>query len=92
MVDRIVSKDNAKITAESAAKNQQDEIIKDNYLKVGLTPASVFSMVMAEIARTGRIPVSNQISDDDFNTHNIPSIKVSNTKSAQEFLNDDGGY
>ena len=43
--------------------------------------------------------VSNQISDDDFNTaqltalsHNIPSVKVSNTKSAQAFLNDDGGY
>jgi hypothetical protein len=34
MVDRIVSKDNAKITPESAAKNQQDEIIKDNYLRL----------------------------------------------------------
>jgi hypothetical protein len=40
-----------------------------------------------------------RISDDDFNTaqlialsHNIPSVKVSDTKSAQEFLNDDGGY
>jgi len=77
------------------SQNQQSTSLK----KVGLTPTSVFSMVMAEIARTGRIPISNQISDDDFNTaqlialsHNIPSIKVSNTKSAQEFLNDDGGY
>jgi hypothetical protein len=29
MVDQIISKDNAKIFAESAAKNQQDEIIKE---------------------------------------------------------------
>lgn len=56
-------------------------------------------MVMAEIARTGQIPVGNQISDDSLNTaqfiaisHNISNVKVSNTKSAQAFLGDDGGY
>ena len=32
MVDWIVSEESANITAESAVKNQQDEIIKDNYL------------------------------------------------------------
>ena len=82
-------------SVDEAISESAEYIIK----KVGLTPASVFSMVMAEIAKTGRIPVSNQVSDDDFNTaqlialsHNIPSVKVSNTKSAQAFLNDDGGY
>nr|WP_298889912.1 type II toxin-antitoxin system RelB/DinJ family antitoxin [uncultured Acinetobacter sp.] len=82
-------------SVDEAISESAEYIIK----KVGLTPASVFSMVMAEIAKTGRIPVSNQISDDDFNTaqlialsHNIPSVKVSNTKSIQAFLEDDGGY
>ena len=32
MVDWIVSEESANITAESAVKNQQDEIIKDNNL------------------------------------------------------------
>lgn len=34
MVDWIVSEDSANITAESAVKKQQDEIIKDNYLRL----------------------------------------------------------
>ncbi|MEG1916906.1 MAG: hypothetical protein RR061_09550 [Muribaculaceae bacterium] len=34
MVDWIVSKESANITAESAVKKQQDEIIKDNYLRL----------------------------------------------------------
>ena len=50
-------------SVDEAISESAEYIIK----KVGLTPASVFSMVMAEIAKTGRIPVSNQISDDDFN-------------------------
>ena len=36
--------------------------------KVGLTPATVMSMVYAEIARTGKIPVTTQVSDEDLNT------------------------
>lgn len=67
--------------------------------KVGLTPATVLSMVYAEIARTGKIPVSTQVSEDDLNTaklialsHNIPSVKVSDTQSTNDFLEDDGGY
>ena len=82
-------------SVDEAISESAEYIIK----KVGLTPASVFSMVMAEIAKTGRIPVSNEISDDDFKTaqlielsYNIPSVKVTDTKSAQAFLNDDGGY
>lgn len=88
-------KKRVKYFVDEAISESAEYIIK----KVGLTPASVFSMVMAEIAKTGRIPVSNQISDDDFSTaqfialsHNIPSVKVSNTKSTQAFLDDDGGY
>ncbi|MGB8697406.1 type II toxin-antitoxin system RelB/DinJ family antitoxin [Acinetobacter sp.] len=67
--------------------------------KVGLTPATVLSMVYAEIARTGKIPVTTQVGDEDFNTarliavsHNIPIVKVSNDADAAAFLEDDGGY
>lgn len=34
MVNRIATKENANITAESEEKNQQDEIIKDNYRRL----------------------------------------------------------
>lgn len=67
--------------------------------KAGLTPAAVLSMVYAEIARTGKIPVSNQASDEDLNTaqlialsHHLPSVKVTDAKSASAFLENDGGY
>lgn len=61
--------------------------------KVGLTPATVMSMVYAEIARTGKIPVTTQVSDEDLNTarliamsHNVPSVKVSSAADAAAFL------
>lgn len=67
--------------------------------KAGLTPATVLSMVYTEIARTGKIPVNIQDSDENLMTaklialsHNIPSVKVSSSKSASAFLEDDGGY
>ena len=67
--------------------------------KVGLTPATVLSMVYAEIARTGKIPVTSQVGEDDFNTaklialsHNLPSAKLSTHASVTDFLEDDGGY
>ena len=67
--------------------------------KVGLTPATVMSMVYAEIARTGKIPVTTQVSDEDLNTarliamsHNVPSVKVSSAADTAAFLEDDGGY
>lgn len=67
--------------------------------KAGLTPATVLSMVYAEIARTGKIPVTVQVGDDDFNTakliavsHNLPNIKVSTNAAIASFLEDDGGY
>lgn len=40
MVDRIVSKDNAKKSDESSVKNQKDEIIKDGYVQVILKGAN----------------------------------------------------
>ena len=56
-------------------------------------------MVYAEIARTGKIPVTSQVGEDDFNTaklialsHNLPSAKVSTHASVTDFLEDDGGY
>lgn len=51
MVDRIISKDNAKITAESAAKNQQDEIIKDDDLRSILNATNQLPM---KIVRTNQ--------------------------------------
>jgi len=67
--------------------------------KVGLTPATVLSMVYAEIARTGKIPVALQVGEDDLNTakliaasHNLPSVKVSTPAEITDFLDDDGGY
>lgn len=66
----------------------------------GLTPATLISMVYAEIARTGKIPVTTHVAaEEDSNTarlmalsHNIPSVKVSNATDAAAFLEDDGGY
>lgn len=82
-------------SVDEAIAESAEYIIK----KVGLTPANVLSMVYAEIARTGKIPVSTQVSDDDLNTaklialsHNIPSVKVTDAESMQAFLDDDGGY
>ncbi|MFH7765040.1 hypothetical protein [Acinetobacter sp. BSP-28] len=49
MVDRIVSKESANITAESAVKKQQDEIIKDNYLRLILNATNQLPM---KIVRT----------------------------------------
>lgn len=34
MVDRIIFKENVNVTAESSVKNQQDEIIKENYIRL----------------------------------------------------------
>ena len=82
-------------SVDEAIAESAEYIIK----KVGLTPANVLSMVYAEIVRTGKIPVSTQVSDDDLNTaklialsHNIPSVKVNDAQSTQAFLDDDGGY
>lgn len=67
--------------------------------KVGLTPAAVLSMVYAEIARTGKIPVTSQVDENDFNTakrialsYNVSSKKVSTSEDLNAFLEDDGGY
>ncbi|MCH7381346.1 hypothetical protein OC498_13230 [Acinetobacter bohemicus] len=40
MVDRVVSKDNAKKADESSVKNQKDEIIKDDYIQTILNGAN----------------------------------------------------
>ena len=40
MVDRVVSKDNAKKADESSVKNQKDEIIKDGYAQAILNGAN----------------------------------------------------
>lgn len=76
-----------------------DESAKYIIAKAGLTPATVLSMVYAEIARTGIIPVNIQVSNENLMTaklialsHNIPSVKVSSSNSANAFLEDDGSY
>ncbi|WP_180005640.1 MULTISPECIES: hypothetical protein [unclassified Acinetobacter] len=44
MVDRIASKENTNITAESEVKNQQDVIIKENYIKLILNATNHLPM------------------------------------------------
>ena len=44
MINRVVSKDKAKITAESAAKNQEDKIIMDDHTQTILDGASHLPM------------------------------------------------
>ena len=91
----VIIKKRIQYTVDQAISESAEYIMS----KVGLTPATVLSMVYAEIARTGKIPVSTQVSEDDLNTaklialsHNIPSVKVSDTQSTNDFLEDDGGY
>ena len=44
MINRVVSKDKAKITAESAAKNKEDEVIMDDHTQAILDRASHLPM------------------------------------------------
>lgn len=44
MVDRIIFKENVNITAESSVKNQQDEIIKENYIRLILNATNHLPM------------------------------------------------
>lgn len=67
--------------------------------KFGMTPATVFSMVYAEIARTGKLPITNQVSEEDLNkarlialSHHVPTVKVDSDQAKADFLEDDGGY
>ena len=91
----ILVKKRIQYTVDQAILESAEYIME----KVGLTPATVLSMVYAEIARTGKIPVTIQVSEDDFNTaklieisHNLPSLKVSTDAEFADFLSDDGGY
>lgn len=65
--------------------------------KAGLTPAAVLSLVYAEIARTGKIPV--YVSNEDCSaaqlialSASISTVKITDAKSANAFFEDDGGY
>ncbi|TXJ07426.1 MAG: damage-inducible protein J [Acinetobacter sp.] len=67
--------------------------------KAGLTPATVLSMVYAEIANTGKIPVTAHVRKEDLFTaklieasYNLPSIKVNTDTAIEDFFADDGGY
>ena len=51
MVDRVVSKDNAKKADESSVKNQKDEIIKEDYIQAILNATNQPHM---KIVRTGK--------------------------------------
>lgn len=67
--------------------------------KFGLNPATMMSMVYAEIARTGKLPVTTQLSNNDLNkakvleaSHNLPTVHVNTAQELDSFLHDDGGY
>lgn len=65
----------------------------------GLTPANVISMVYAEIANTGKIPVDLQATNDELAkaklikaSYDLPTQKLNSDKAIEDFMNDDGGY
>ncbi|HAT55883.1 MAG TPA: damage-inducible protein J [Lactobacillus sp.] len=67
--------------------------------KAGISSSNLISMVYAEISRTGKIPVSPAVTQSDFDvatlinvSYNLPTLKVNDQQSANEFLSDDGGY
>lgn len=67
---------------------------------LGLTPASVMSMVYAEIANSGKLPVSIEVSEEEkrwskmveriFETTPVKEIKTD--EDIEAFFDDDGGY
>lgn len=68
-------------------------------IKAGITPSNLISMIYAEIARAGKIPVILQEGCTDFHTiriieasRNLPQTKVSTPLDIDSFLNDDSGY
>ncbi|CUW11379.1 MULTISPECIES: type II toxin-antitoxin system RelB/DinJ family antitoxin [Leuconostoc gelidum group] len=67
--------------------------------KAGITPATLLSMMYAQINSTGQIPVYPQASDDDVAmaklisaSYNLPNITLDNQKKVDDFFDDDGGY
>ncbi|MBK0040788.1 MULTISPECIES: type II toxin-antitoxin system RelB/DinJ family antitoxin [unclassified Leuconostoc] len=67
--------------------------------KAGITPATLMSMMYAQINKTGQIPVTPQARPEDIATaklinasYNLPSVSVDNQKALDDFLEDDGGY
>ena len=67
--------------------------------QAGITAESLIPMIYAEIVRTGKIPITMQVSEDDLNTarliaasQEIPSVHIHSNSSLTLFLEDDGGY
>ena len=67
--------------------------------QAGITPETLIPMIYAEIVRTGKIPITMQVSEDNLNTarlitasQDIPSVHIHDHSSLTRFAEDDGGY
>lgn len=67
--------------------------------QAGITAESLIPMIYAEIVRTGKIPITMQVSEDNLNTarliaasQDIPSVHIHDHSSLTRFAEDDGGY
>lgn len=67
--------------------------------RAGISSSDLISMVYAQIANTGKIPVELKATDDDLAKANIirasydmPKTKLDNDQAINDFFNDDGGY
>lgn len=67
--------------------------------KAGLSPTTLISALYVQIAKTGKIPLSLEATPEELAqakliaaSYNLPSVKVNNSKTAKDFLDDDGGY
>lgn len=92
--DKVISK-RIQFQIDKGTAQSADYIIK----KAGLSPSNVISMVYAEIANTGKIPVDLQATPTELAqarliraSYDLPKVKVNNKKAEKDFLEDDGGY
>lgn len=92
--DRVISK-RIQFQIDKGTAQSADYIIK----KAGLSPSNVISMVYAEIANTGKIPVNLQATPAELAqarlikaSYDLPKVRVDNEKAEEDFLKDDGGY
>lgn len=67
--------------------------------RAGISSSDLISMMYAQIANTGKIPIKLEANDDDLAKANIirasydmPKTKLDNDKAIDAFFTDDGGY
>lgn len=94
-MEKLTTKKRIQFTIDRGTAESAEYIIE----KSGLSPANIVSMMYAEIANTGKIPISLKATDQDFvkakiikASYDLPTEKINTPEKAKAFLNDDGGY